>query len=129
LLLAAGLSGCTLIDQRTFNPDAGKRPVLPKPPPPPAPPEPGPQALLTIRVPTTADLGGEVASAVAAARRRKPAVEFDVVEITPDAAAGAAAEMGEVARIIVAQGVPAARVHLSARPVPNAAREVRVYVR
>ena len=65
-------------------------------------------------------------SAVAAARARKRDVVFDVVEITPGTAAGS--EAAEIAQIIVAQGVPAARVNLSARPVPDVAREVRVFV-
>lgn len=132
LLLGAGLlSGCTLIDQRTFDPDAGKRPDVPKLPAPPAalPPEAGPPPLLIIRLPTSGDLRGGIAKAVAAARQRKPSVVFDVVEITGDGGADVGAEAAEVAQIIIAQGVPAARVHLAARPVPNGPHEVRVFVR
>ena len=129
MLLLAGLSGCTLIDQRTFNPQAGLPPVRPTPPPPPlplAPPEPGAPPLLSIRLPGPSDLRATVAKAVASARARKRDVVFDVVEITPGTGAGP--EAAEIARIIVGQGVPAARVNLSARPVANVAHEVRVFV-
>ncbi len=129
LLGLSALSGCTLIDQRTFNPDAGQPPVRPAPPAPPlplAPPEAGPPPLLSIRVPTPPDLRATIARAVAAARARKRDVVFDVVEITPGTSAGP--DAAEIARIIVAQGVPATRVVLSARPVPDVAREVRVFV-
>lgn len=131
LLALAALPGCSLVDQTTFNPNAGKRPDIPTPPaPPPGPaPEPGPPALLSIRVPITGDLRPDIAKAVAAARSRKPDVVFEVVEITPGTGTGVGADAAEVARLIIAQGIPASRVHLAARPVPNAAREVRVYVR
>ncbi len=111
LLIAGALPGCTLIDQRTFNPDAGKRPEMPKAPTPqaPAPPEPGPPPLLTIRLPTTADLRADIAKAVADARQRKPTVVFDVVEVSGEASATVGAEAEEVARLITAQGVPASR--------------------
>lgn len=129
LLMLAGLSGCTLVDQRTFNPDAGRAPARPKPPAPLAPlapPEPGPPPLLSIRLPTQADLRSTLARSVTAARARKRDVVFDVVEITPGTSAGV--EAAEIAQLIVAQGVPAARVRLSARPIPDVAREVRVFV-
>jgi hypothetical protein len=131
LAVLGALPGCTLIDQTTFNPEAGKRPAIPQPPPPPAPlaPETGPSPLLSIRLPASADLRPEIAKAVAAARARKPDVVFEVVEITPSAGAGVGQDAAEVARLITAQGVPAARVQIAARPVPNAPREVRVYVR
>jgi hypothetical protein len=129
LLTAALLPGCTLVDQTTFNPNAGKRPDIPRPPPPPpVPPPPDPAALVTIRLPYAGDLRGTIASAVAAARARKRDVAFDVVEVTnapPDANPGA--EAAEVARIITAQGVPASRVRLMVRPTPEPRREVRVY--
>lgn len=129
LLLLAGLSGCTLVDQRTFNPDAGRPPVRPRPPAPPAPlapPEPGPPPLISIRLPAPPDLRVTLARSVAAARSRKRDVVFDIVEITPGTTAGA--EAAEIAQLIVAQGVPPARVRLSARPIPDVAREVRVFV-
>lgn len=129
-LSGSALAGCTLIDQTTFNPEAGKPPVIPNAPPPPAPLalETGSPPLLSIRFPIAADLRPEIAKAVAAARARKPDVMFEVVEITPGAGAGVGENAAEVARLIAAQGVPAARVQIAARPVANAAREVRVYV-
>lgn len=129
MLALAGLSGCGLVDQRTFNPQAGLPPARPTPPAPPlplAPPEPGAPPLLSIRLPAPSDLRPTVANAVAAARARKRDVAFDVVEITPAVAAGSKA--AEVAQMIVAQGVPASRVNLSARPIANVAPEVRVFV-
>jgi len=129
LLGAALLPGCTLVDQTTFNPNAGKRPEIPRPPaPPPAPPPPDPAALVTIRLPYSGDLRANIATAVAAARARKRDVAFDVVEVTsagPDANPGA--DAAEVARIITAQGVPASRVRLMLRPTAGQNREVRVY--
>ena len=73
------------------------------------------------------------AKAVAAARARKATVVFDVVEITAPSS-GADIPIGNdavtVARAIEAQGVPATRVNLLARPEADAVpREVRVYIR
>jgi len=130
LLALALLPGCRLIDQTTFNPNAGKRPPLATAPAlPPAPPAPDPAALITARFPPTGDLRADVAEAVAAARARKPDVSFEVVEVTgaaPNPEIGR--DAAEVARLITAQGVPASRVRLAVRPLPGAGREVRVYV-
>lgn len=129
LLGLVALSGCTLIDQRFFDPEAGRQPVHPKPPIPPArpaPPLPGPPPLLSVRLPAPPELRADIARAVAAARARKPDVVFDVTEITPGTQAGP--EAVEVAAMIVRQGVPANRVNLSARPIPGAAHEIRVFV-
>jgi hypothetical protein len=130
LMLVGALPGCTLIDQRTFDKNAGKPPVVPVPAaaPVPPPPEPGPPPLMTIRLPTTANLRGDIAQAVAAARARKPDVVFEVVQITSGAGEAVGEEAAEVARLIIADGVPPGRVHLAARPVPNVEGEVRVYV-
>ena len=125
------LGGCTLIDQNTFNPNASAAPVIPPAPvvPPPAPTPPGPPPLLTLRMAQAGDYADALRKAVALARARKPGVLFDVVQIVgaepapPDDAAA-------VARAIVAQGIPASRVRLLARPEAGApGREVRVYVR
>jgi hypothetical protein len=129
MLALAGLSGCTLVDQRTFNPNAGLPPARPTAPPAPlplAPAEPGAPPLLSVRLPGPPDLRATIARAVAAARQRKREVVFDVVEFTPGPAVGS--EATDIAQMIVSQGVPASRVNLSARPVPNVAREVRVFV-
>lgn len=133
LLALASLSGCTLIDQRTFDPTAGIPPVRPKPPAPPtplAPPLPGPPPLLSVRLPVQGGLPpglrADIVRAVTASRARKATVAFDVVEITPGTQAGT--EAAAVGQMIVAQGVPAARVSLSARPIPGVAHEIRLFV-
>ncbi|GAC1347553.1 MAG: hypothetical protein NVSMB18_32830 [Acetobacteraceae bacterium] len=130
LLVLATLPGCSLVDQTTFNPEAGKRPAAAvAAAAPAAAPAPDPRALLTIGLPITADIRPDLAKAVAAARARKPDVAFDVVEIVglPDATLGA--DAATVARMIEAQGIPAARVQLAARPDPAATHQIRVYVR
>lgn len=134
LALLGLLAGCTLIDQRTFNPDADRAPTRPSPPAPPAPPPIGPPPLLTIAPDTPAEqYSAALLQAVAAARARKADVVFDVVELQrpetpPDTPLGAGA--ATVARLIVAQGIPATRVRLVARPDALAPpREIRVYVR
>lgn len=134
LLAAVLLTGCTLIDQNTFNPNAGLAPVIPPAPKPPPPPAPGPLPLLSVSPGANpADYAAALRKAVAAARARKPTVVFDVVEMQPpDTAADAplGAEALAVARSIVGEGVPPARVRLAARPDAAApAREVRVYIR
>ena len=73
--------------------------------------------------------------AVAAARSRKADVVFDVVAMVPapgdnDQVTRSSAEAGAIARLVTAQGVPAGRVRLLARPETGlAGREVRIYVR
>ncbi len=135
LLALAGLAGCALIDQRSFNSQAGVRPSFPAPPVPAvAAVEPGPKPLLTVRPPVDpAALRGDVGKAVAAARRLKPGVVFEVVAIGADGldrgAQAASGAQANVAQAIVAQGVPPGRVHLVARPASAGATEVRVYVR
>jgi len=144
LILAAlpgcTLPGCTLIDQNTFNPAARAVPVIPPAPVAAAVAVPsGPPPLLTLQPGQPAQ--DMVRQAVAAARRRKPDVVFDVVAMVPagaamdgvgaeNQAASSSAEAGMVARAITAQGVPPGRVRLFARPEANLlGREVRVYVR
>ncbi len=140
LLMLAALPGCTLIDQNTFNRAASAVPIIP-----PAPPAavaaavpPGPPPLLTVQPGQPAQ--DAVRQAVAAARKRKPDVVFDVVAMVPagattdgaaeDQAMSSSAEAGAIARVITAQGVPPGRVHLFARPETGLlGREVRVYVR
>jgi len=124
------LAGCKLVDQTTFNPEAGKRPTIPPLPAPVKPVANDPAALITIRFPATADPAADVAKAVAAARARKADVVFDVVEVTASGGGGSVgADADTVARLITAQSVPPGRVHLLVRPDPAASgREVRVYV-
>lgn len=133
LLAGCLLAACTLVDQNTFNPHARDAPVIPPVPKVVATPVPaGPPPLLVI-APATSGFEGPVRQAVAQARARKPGVLFDVVEIQPpdlaaDAPLGDAA--ASVARLIVAQGVPATSVRLAARPEAGGSPgEVRVYIR
>ena len=134
-VLLALLPGCTLIDQNTFRPGAGAAPVIPAAPPAPVPagafPGPPPLLILPAGQPGT----DAVHAAVAAARARKPGVEFDVVAILPgtptdEAARNATLGAAEVARQIVAQGIPQSRVRVLARPEPAATvGDTRIYVR
>ncbi len=128
------LPGCTLIDQNTFRPGAGASPVIPPGPPAPvsAAAFPGPPPLLIL--PAGQPSTDALRAAVAAARARKPGVEFDVVAILPgtptdEATRHATLDAAGVARGIVAQGVPQSRVRVLARPEPAATvGDIRVYV-
>lgn len=132
------LSGCKLIDQTTFNPDAGRPPAIAARPAPPAPPPSGPPPLLTVRG-ESEPLHDIVREAVAAARGVRSDVTFDVITVvaaegTPGEQATRAKDGAEdavqVAALIVAQGVPSDRVRLGARTERGITeREVRVYVR
>ena len=138
-LAGGALPGCTLIDQTTFNPAAGKAPVIPAAPVAASVAAPqGPPPLLTLR--PGQPVQDAVRQAVTAARRRKPDVVFDVVAMLPggagtgaepdDGTASSSAEAGTVARAIAAEGVLPTRVRLFARPEAGLTeREVRVYVR
>ena len=141
LVLLAVLGGCTLIDQRTFNPEAGAPPIVPKPPV----PAPQPDRTLDGAVPFVGfrighDTGYEpaIAQAVTVALARKRDAQFTVLTAVPPgtadteaaAVAAVAPEAARVASLIIRRGVPAARVQLQARSEPNlAAPELRVYVR
>ena len=70
--------------------------------------------------------------AVRAAETRVPGVQYDVIAMLPAGADAAAGQQraAEVMRDIMAQGVPASRIHLGLRTAPaGGAQEVRVYVR
>jgi hypothetical protein len=128
--LAAGLllAGCKLIDQTTFAPSPEEPAAKPA----------GRNAdaripLLTIGYAAPAPEYQEVLRyAVRQAEKRAPGVQYDVTAALP-AGGDAAAAQGratEVMRDIMAQGVPASRVHLALRTVEAAdAQDVRVYVR
>jgi hypothetical protein len=139
LLVALSLlAACHLVDQRDFDPNAGKRPV------PPAPvatgkPVPATPPLMTIHF----DQGGQnyddaLRVAVDAALRRKRNVLFSVVTLVPAKgtppeqieAARRASELGrQVADAIVADGADIGQVEMAARADPSVvAREVRIYV-
>jgi hypothetical protein len=136
LLLAATLlmGGCTLIDQRTFNPRAGLGPV----PPPSTAPAPAP-ALITINFEKPNPVyEAQLREAVDQALARKPNVIFDVVTVVPEtgtpeqqveAAVSIRADARDVARIITDQGASPDQVHMLARAEAKAiGRQVQVYV-
>jgi hypothetical protein len=133
-LLAVG--GCHLIDQRDFNPQAGKKPepkvVASKA-------APGPGALLTISYE-----GGEPAyaadleSSVKRALTLKPNVLFTVQTLVPIAAdadaqmvalQAAAATGREIAEAIIADGADQGQIELAVRADPAAkAKLVKIFV-
>ncbi len=134
-LLLAALGGCTLIDQRTFNPEAGAPPVVPKPPV----PAPQPDRMLDGTVPFVGFRAGQdtgydaaVAQAVAAALARKRDAQFTVLTAVPPgtadseaaAVAAVAPEAARVASLIIRGGVPgrARAVAGALRAEPRGAR-------
>jgi hypothetical protein len=129
-VLAAGLmlAGCKLIDQTTFAPSpeepASKSEAAKADPRTP---------LITIGYATPDPNYQEVLRyAVRAAETRVPGVEYDVFAMLPAGADAAEGQkrVAEVMRGIMAQGVPASRIHLGLRTAPaGGAQEVRVYVR
>jgi hypothetical protein len=136
LLLAVTVlaGGCTLIDQRTFNPRAGLGPIIP-PSTTPGPPPP----LITIDFEKPNPVyEAQLRDAVDQALARKPGVVFDVITIVPatgtpaqqaDAAISIRADARQVAGIIVDQGASQDQVHLLARAEAGAAgRQVQVYI-
>lgn len=139
LLLALLLSGCKLVDQRTFDPHAGTPPVVPKPAVPAAQPDralDGLAPLVTIRLGQDTGYDQAIRQATAAVLARKRDAQFTVLTAVPPGAAEAQAvaevapEAARVAGIIERRGVPAGRVRLDARAEPNlGAPELRLYVR
>ncbi len=134
-LVACALAGCTLIDQRTFNPQAGRKPPDLAGPAGPAPAPP----LVTVDFGRpNPDYAAELHQAVVSAVSRKPDVQFDVVTVVPaagapadqvGAATGLTADARAVARAISADGVDDDRIHLLARAEAVATRQVQVFVR
>ena len=123
------LAGCTLIDQTTFapSPEAEPIPLIPV-----AQAKYDPRTpLVTIDFTSAAPNYKELLRlAVRAALARDGAVQFDVVAVTPSLDAGAPPQAIEVMRTIMADRVPAARVHLGVRSeAAVTAVQVRVYVR
>ena len=134
-LAALSLGACHLVDQRDFNPNAGKPPV---PPPAKAAPA-GPGALLTLNYAGgEPDYASALAQAVTRAMAVKPDVLFTVQTLvplaaTPDAQAAAlreATQTGrEIGEAIVTDGADQGQVELTVRTDPSLhAKEVRIYV-
>ena len=127
-------AGCTLIDQRTFNPQAGARP---KPPPPAGPGPALPLVTIDFGKPNP-QYAAALHQAVADAIAIKPDVAFDVVTVVPGsgtpaeqvaAATGITADAREIARAINGSGVDDDRIHLEARSDPAVtSRQVQVFV-
>lgn len=135
------LAGCKLVDQRTFDANAGRPPVLPTAPTALAQPDRtlgGMPPLVTVRFGQDTAYEATVAQATRAALHQKPDARFTVLTAVPpgtaDAEVAAATTVGpaatHLAQVIERQGVPPSRVALEARPEANlAAVELRVYVR
>jgi hypothetical protein len=131
LMLVPLMAGCTLIDQRTFDPRAGMGPETTGP---------GPTLpLITIDFDQANPVyETQLREAVDAAVARKPTVSFDVITLVPavgtptqqaDAAAGIRANARDVARIIADQGTDVDRIHLLARSDAGVSgRQIQVFV-
>ena len=137
-VLLAPLWGCKLVDQRTFDPQAGTPPVVPKPAVPAAQPDralAGLSPLVTIRLGRDTGYDQAIAQATNAVLARKRDAQFTVLTAVPpgiaepQAVAQVAPEAARVAGIIERRGVPASRVRLEARAEPNLGTpELRIYV-
>ncbi len=129
LLAILLLAGCKLIDQNTFAPSPEAEPI---------PLIPGPPVKYDSRTPlVTIDFTSRSLAykellrvAVRSAQMRDANVQFDVVAVVKSLESGPPAEAVEVMRTIMAERVPAARVHLGMQTDGSAAAvQVRVYVR
>lgn len=91
LLPLALLAGCKLVDQRTFDPEAGRKPVVAALPAAPVAPPPVTGPVPLVRIPLHPPQAWQEAlkGAVAAARRAKPDVVFRVVLVAAPPVAGA----------------------------------------
>ncbi len=131
------LASCHLIDQRDFNPDAGRKPV-----PPPVKAGklvPGPAPLITITYATPEpDYAESLAAAVKRALAVKPNVLFTVQTLVPlaatPAAQAAALQQGaaagrEIGDSIIADGADQGQIELTVRGDASAhVQDVRVFV-
>ncbi len=127
------LTGCTLIDQRTFapSPEADQDVYVQAPAAPVRFDSRAPLVVIDYAIPEPRyqDL---LRMAVHAAEGRNGNVQYDVVAVLPDLKDSARGQSRAVSvmRDIMAEQVPAARVHLGLRAEPAlAAGQVRVYVR
>jgi hypothetical protein len=132
LILIPLLAGCSLVDQTTFAPSPEAAPAAEAA----AKPEPRldpRQPLVTMTWGTEAPAYKQMLGyAVRAAEARSPTVQYDVISVVKDAAAVplGTEHASDVMRTIMAERVPASRVHLGVRMEPAVpATQVRVYVR
>lgn len=147
--LMAGMAGCKLLDQKTFNPQAGVEPKPYIPPPPPGPPPVPPLIELVAGTPQ-AQWKGPVEQIAHKALARKKEVLFVISCLVPPQAApdssgsdqaGQAAEQSallalvqhdghDVMQALMDAGVPQTQVEMSAMPDSAVTKPtVRVYVR
>ncbi len=128
LAAALVLASCKLIDQTTFAPSPEESKGKPS-----APQADKRKPLVTIDYGApNPDYQDMLRYAVRAAETRVPGVNYDVIGMLPPGADTAAAQhrTAEVMRDIMAQGVPAGRIHLGLRAAPkDDPQEVRIYVR
>jgi hypothetical protein len=133
LLACLMLAGCKLIDQKTFAPSPEAAPASPATGVTAGPREDTRVPLVVIDYATPDPAYQDLLRlAVRAAEGRSQSVQYDVVAMikNPDESAVAQQRAASVMRAIMAERVPAARVHLALRTDPAlAADEVRVYVR
>jgi hypothetical protein len=138
ILCCVLLAGCKLVDQRTFDRNAGRPPV---PPPPPAAsgPEPIPPLYVVHAGLPPEDWKPDLRDAARDALARKPNVLFTVESVAPPSPSPAAqaaslqattAELGRpVAEALAGDGAPRAQIEMTAAIDPRAsAPEVRIYV-
>lgn len=126
------VSGCKLIDQNTFAPAPEAKPVAAvQPAATPRMDTRRPLVIIDYSVPNP-NYGELLRYAVNAAEARDRKVQYDVIAVVAhiDAAARAQRDAIGVMRAIMADGVPAGRIHLGLRVEPErSTRQVRVYVR
>lgn len=119
------LNACKLVDQRTFNPSAGRRPV-PYVPPAPPPPPPPPRPPIEIVQGTPGEQWSKPLTAlVKDALKRKPDAMFLVTIVTPISEAPATQqeamqktiqENGQaVAQAIIKAGAKPEQIQMSAK--------------
>lgn len=136
VIVLLALAGCHLVDQRDFNPNAGRKP---QPPAGPVAKVTGPVPLLTIAY-TTPDppYAAELAVAVKRALALKPDVLFTVQALVPLAATPeaqavalqtAAASGHEIGEAMIADGADQGQIELAVRADPSMhVQQIQVFV-
>lgn len=134
-----GMTGCKLVDQKTFNPNAGVAPKPYIPPPPPGPPPVPPLIELAAGTPAS-QWEAPVDQITRLALSRKPDVLFVVRCLVP-LQANADAEQSSLMNLVqgdgravlqemINAGASEAQVEMSAMPDSSVTKPVvRVYVR
>lgn len=139
LLACLLLAGCKLVDQRTFEADADRKPVPHAPPVRPGPPPAAPLAAVRFGAPPETWQPG-LSEIVRLALARKPEALFQVRTVvpaqgTPQAQAAALADVGRgngrlVAQTIVDAGASSSQVEMTAMSDASVTQpEVRVTVK